>query len=434
MFRTYAVAQQVIYGGQRGENLARCICFPLTDLQNEFGVGTWSVVFQRPGETTPYVVTDTAEVGAYAVWGLNDVDTAIEGEGKCELRYYIDETHYKTKIFPVIIRHSLGVPGEIPDPYQDLIDTISGLKADAEAAAAAAAQSAEEASGVIGESVRWDQAQDLTEEAKTTARTNIGAAASSEVETLAAEITGVETALSQAQTDIDAAEAAITQAQADIITAQTGVTQNAGNISQLNAELVPIRASIATKADQSTVTAVQNTVATIQTTDTASKNYEVGEYLVLNGILYEVTVAIPSGGTIVPGTNCEKTNMGAELTAANAEIAAVKESLSTIDYSTQIVKNADTNPVVLKIYKTGRLVTLEYVGGSLTHVMNEVLFTIPTDCRPELGLYIYANANSNATGYGASVNIKQNGEVAALPQNTSSAHRLCFTVTYVSAS
>ena len=112
----------------------------------------------------------------------------------------------------------------------------------------------------------------------------------------------------------------------------------------------------------------------------------------------------------------------------------VTESLSTIDYTSQIEKNVDTNPVVLKIYKTGRLVTLEYVGGSITHAMSEVLFTIPTACRPEVGLYIYANSNSNATGYGASVNIKQNGEVATLPQNTSIAHRLCFTVTYVSAS
>ena len=110
------------------------------------------------------------------------------------------------------------------------------------------------------------------------------------------------------------------------------------------------------------------------------------------------------------------------------------ESLSTNDYSSQIVKDADTNPAVLKIYNTGRLVTLEYVGGTLTHVMNEILFTIPTACRPEAGFYIFANVNSNVTGYGASVNIRQDGKVAAQPQNTSIAHRLCFAVTYVSAS
>lgn len=70
--------------------------------------------------------------------------------------------------------------------------------------------------------------------------------------------------------------------------------------------------------------------ATIQTTNVAVKNYVVGEYLTYDGILYEVTAAIASGGTITPGTNCTQTNVGAELTAANAEIDSLRESLSTL--------------------------------------------------------------------------------------------------------
>lgn len=206
---------------------------------------------------------------------------------------------------------------------------------------------------------------------------------------------------------------------------------NADGISAANTAIGTNAAAIAENS-----TAITGNTAAIgqNTSDIATNTTAIGQNA---SNIAANTTAIGQCVKYTDSLTLEEIIASTDLTGKVASASAaksLKESLSTIDYSTQIVKNADTNPVVLKIYKTGRLVTLEYVGGSLTHVMNEVLFTIPTDCRPELGLYIYANANSNATGYGASVNIKQNGEVAALPQNTSSAHRLCFTVTYVSAS
>lgn len=90
-----------------------------------------------------------------------------------------------------------------------------------------------------------------------------------------------------------------------------------------------LHASELNEMDAQILKNVQNT-ATIQTTNKATKNFVVGEYLTYEGILYEVTSPIATGGTITPGSNCEQTNMGAELAAANTEIAAVKESLSTL--------------------------------------------------------------------------------------------------------
>ena len=180
MFRVYAKAQQIIYGGQRGENIARCVCFPLTDMQAEFGVGTWNVVMQSPGETVPYIVQYMEEVGNYAVWGLDDTDTAIAGEGKCELRYYVNEVLCKTKIFPIVIKPSLGLTGDIPDPYEDILDTIAEYKSQAQSAAVRAEEAAEEAASVITgdvtNAVRWDVSQLLSDTEKATARSNIGAA------------------------------------------------------------------------------------------------------------------------------------------------------------------------------------------------------------------------------------------------------------------
>lgn len=56
-------------------------------------------------------------------------------------------------------------------------------------------------------------------------------------------------------------------------------------------------------------------IATVETTSTASQPYSVGQYLVLGGILYKVTTAIASGGTITPGTNVDRDTVGGELTS-----------------------------------------------------------------------------------------------------------------------
>ena len=58
-------------------------------------------------------------------------------------------------------------------------------------------------------------------------------------------------------------------------------------------------------------------LATIESSTTASQAYSAGDYLVLNGQLYEVTAAISSGETLTVGTNISATTVGSELTALN---------------------------------------------------------------------------------------------------------------------
>lgn len=54
--------------------------------------------------------------------------------------------------------------------------------------------------------------------------------------------------------------------------------------------------------------------ANVESSTTASKAYSVGEFLVLNGILYKVASAIASGATITPNTNVIATTMTNEST------------------------------------------------------------------------------------------------------------------------
>ena len=84
--------------------------------------------------------------------------------------------------------------------------------------------------------------------------------------------------------------------------------------------------------------------ATIQNTSTASQNYAVGSYIIFNGLLYRVTTAISSGGTITVGTNVTQTNVGdviknktlffpnKDVTATTGNILVLNDSRITADH------------------------------------------------------------------------------------------------------
>lgn len=59
--------------------------------------------------------------------------------------------------------------------------------------------------------------------------------------------------------------------------------------------------------------AARGDFATIETSTTASKAYAVGDFLLLNGVLYKVTAAIAQGGAIASGTNVVATTIGDEV-------------------------------------------------------------------------------------------------------------------------
>lgn len=79
--------------------------------------------------------------------------------------------------------------------------------------------------------------------------------------------------------------------------------------------------SLTYRADPATYTAEQirimlnAMVATVEPTTTASKAYNVNDFLIYNNVLYKVIANIANGGTITPNTNVSATTVGAELTA-----------------------------------------------------------------------------------------------------------------------
>jgi len=87
--------------------------------------------------------------------------------------------------------------------------------------------------------------------------------------------------------------------------------------------------------------AENQSLAPIESSATASRNYSVGQQFVYNGLLYEATSAIASGGTITPGSNCARTTVAEELSALNDSLT---NSLAWKNLSAVTGANAITIP------------------------------------------------------------------------------------------
>ena len=141
------------------------------------------------------------------------------------------------------------------------------------------------------------------------------------------------------------------------------------NVDVFNANADKADAALYGKSDSSNI-------ATVESSNVASKNYVVGELLVLNGILYSVTNAIATGGTITPDSNCTNTNVG-------NEIKTVKESLSTTETGT------------IATYSYGRITYaykaitheahLRWSGNSEVPPVNSINLPLPEKLLPKIG-------------------------------------------------
>lgn len=100
-------------------------------------------------------------------------------------------------------------------------------------------------------------------------------------------------------------------------------------------------------------------IATVQTSNTATRNFAVGEYIVYNGIMYKVTTAIASGGTLTPGTNLTAANIGAQLKSLNDSLSSKTTWRLITEVSTSVGGVVDRTETVDSLYN-----------------YNEILFTI----------------------------------------------------------
>lgn len=111
--------------GKQGENLARVVYFDEPAVWKEtFGEGKCELVHQRSGDAAPYPVVLETE-GDKVCWKITESDTAMVGDGKCELHYSVDGTIVKSKIWTTTVLPSLGEASEeAPEPQKAWVDQV----------------------------------------------------------------------------------------------------------------------------------------------------------------------------------------------------------------------------------------------------------------------------------------------------------------------
>lgn len=131
----------VVSIGRYKENLVTEVLFLADDLGD--GTGAYTILFQRPGESTPYPVECRNE-WPNLVWIVHASDTALSGTGKAECRWDgYDGKVGKSQIYTVRISKSLQDTVEPPDEWTGYIRQVAGYADSAKNSAAEAVEAAE---------------------------------------------------------------------------------------------------------------------------------------------------------------------------------------------------------------------------------------------------------------------------------------------------
>lgn len=169
-----------------------------------------------------------------------------------------------------------------------------------------------------------------------------------------------------------------------------------------------------------------STLATVESTSTASQAYSVGDYLVLNGQLYEVTTAITSGETLTVGTNISATTVGDQLSELNNGLT-VKQGACRLN-------SASLNHGSGKVYKYGRICIVNLEINSKVAGIGLTLASVPDD--PDFmplddDIHIM---QTNYDGTKVDIYLKQNGDFTFNIPSASANQDLKMAGVYISAS
>lgn len=110
--------------GYVGERQVSDIVFMFNAWQSRYGEGTIALLIQRKGDTVPYPVILDVEDGK-ATWHISNVDTAVLGEGEAQLLYTVDGALKKSSVFAFDVVRSLDEEGDVPEPYDSLIEQVT---------------------------------------------------------------------------------------------------------------------------------------------------------------------------------------------------------------------------------------------------------------------------------------------------------------------
>ena len=135
--------------GYVGETGARPVAFDFAAWAEEYGSGVLQLLLQRPGDANPYPVLLDID-GTTATWTPDATATEMTGQGQAQLVYTVGGVVVKNAVFRVLIAPSLGAAGDPPEPYEDWLERLLTIAAEAQQSALDAAESAEAAGTSAG--------------------------------------------------------------------------------------------------------------------------------------------------------------------------------------------------------------------------------------------------------------------------------------------
>lgn len=237
--------------GEKGENKVTAIQFDYSAWIEEYGNGAISLLVKRKGDSSAYPVVLTTADGI-ATWTISDTDTAVQGYGKAEYIFTIDDKVAKSAVFSFFVAQDLGAAGDPPDPYESWIDTLTALGGETliNAQAAQAAQSGAETAQTAAE----------------TAATNAATSATNAAQSAGAARFAAESALASS----DSASASATTATASASAASASATQAAASASAAEASETAAYDSANTAAEEAEVARTAATTATTAATNASA--------------------------------------------------------------------------------------------------------------------------------------------------------------------
>ena len=147
---------------------------------------------------------------------------------------------------------------------------------------------------------------------------------------------------------------------------EKGDPGDGGGIANVDTELSATSTNpVQNKAIAEGINSIQSQIvptASIESGATASKAYNVGDFLVKNGILYKVTQAIAEGDALTVGTNIVMTTVGGELSEKSNSTYRVQLSLDAV----AVGKDEDGDTIYEKTFKGSTISNGTVVDSNLT--------------------------------------------------------------------
>ena len=120
--------------GIRGENDVTRVVLDFSSWSAELGSGVVQLLLKRSGDTSPYPVVLT-QSGTEAAWTVSSTDLAKKGELLAEWKYTVGTQVKKSFALRFVVLQDIGNAGSAPAPFEDWLEQLTAIAADAEGAA-----------------------------------------------------------------------------------------------------------------------------------------------------------------------------------------------------------------------------------------------------------------------------------------------------------